>query len=336
MKKSLSILLLTVATLTLAACGNSATEKATTQSSAETSQKSTTETNYPVTIKTYDAKGNEVEQFFEKAPEKVITNNLSTTEILLELGLKDKIAGMLNPDNAVTGKYKEAIEAIPHIGDKKSVSQETVLSYEPDALMGRNMMFSEKSMGTISAWNENKIPVYTQKASLSTIQQDLGNIVEDVKNLGTIFNVQDKANQYAEQLQAKIDAVKKANPETQGEKKKALIMVAYNDETFGAYKSALQESLLNQLGYTNVATGTSGLTLENLISMDPELIIYVTSDRNQKLDEKAVDLMKANAVLENVPAIKNQKIMTISYDELMDYGPAVIDSLEKINDFIKK
>ena len=69
---------------------------------------------------------------------------------------------------------------------KKSVSQETVLSYEPDALMGRNMMFSEKSMGTISAWNENKIPVYTQKASLSTIQQDLGNIVEDVKNLGTI------------------------------------------------------------------------------------------------------------------------------------------------------
>ena len=47
--------------------------------------------------------------------------------------------------------------------------------------MGRNMMFSEKSLGTVSTWNENKIPVYTQKASLSTIQQDLGNIVEDVK-----------------------------------------------------------------------------------------------------------------------------------------------------------
>ena len=46
----------------------------------------------------------------------------------------------------------------------------------------------------------------------------------------------------ATQLQAKIDAVKKANPASQGEKKKALIMVAYNDQTFGAYKSALQES----------------------------------------------------------------------------------------------
>lgn len=332
MKKTLSILLVTVATLAMAACGNTTTEKATTQSSTETSQKASTETTYPLTVKTYDAKGNEVEQVFEKTPEKVITNNLSTTEILLELGLKDKIVGMLNPDNAVTDKYKDAIATIPQIGDKKTVSQETVLSYEPDAVMGRNMMFSEKSLGTVSTWNENKIPVYTQKASLSTIQQDLGNIVEDVKNLGMIFNVQDKANEYAAQLQTKIDA----NPASQGEKKKALIMVAYNDETFGAYKSALQESLLNQLGYTNVATGTSGLTLENLVSMDPELIIYVTSDRNKKLDEKAVELMKANAVLESVAAIKNQKIMTISYDELMDYGPAVIDSLEKINDFINK
>ena len=68
-----------------------------------------------------------------------------------------------------------------------------------------------------------------------------------------------------------------------------------------------KKSLLNQLGYTNVATGTSGLTLENLVSMDPELIIYVTSDRNQKLDEKAVDLMKANAVLKMYQQSRIQK-----------------------------
>ena len=96
MKKTLSILLVTVATLTIAACGNTTTEKATTQSSTETSQKASTETTYPLTVKTYDAKGNEVEQVFDKAPEKVITNNLSSTEILLELGLKDKIVGMFN------------------------------------------------------------------------------------------------------------------------------------------------------------------------------------------------------------------------------------------------
>lgn len=84
-------------------------------------------------------------------------------------------------------------------------------------------------------------------------------------------------------------------------------MCAYNDETFGTYKSALQESMLNQLGYTNVATGTSDLTLENLVSMEPELIIYVTSDRNKAMDKEATDKMEKNAVLENVPAVKTRK-----------------------------
>ena len=113
-------------------------------------------------------------------------------------------------------------------------------------------------------------------------------------------------------------------------------MCAYNDQTFGAYKSALQESILNTLGYTNVATGTSDLTLENLVTMSPEVIIYVTSDRNKELDAKAVDLMKANAVISEVPAIKNDKIMTISYDEFMDYGTSSINALEDINSFLNK
>ena len=146
----------------------------------------------------------------------------------------------------------------------------------------------------------------------------------------------EKANAYAKQLQERVDAVLSANKNQPKELKNALIMCAYNDETYGAYKSALQESVLNTFGYTNVATGTSGLTLENLVTSAPEFILYVTSDRNQKLDTNAVELMKNNAVLADVPAIKNGKILTISYDELMDYGPSVIDALESINTFLKK
>ena len=61
---------------------------------------------------------------------------------------------MLDPDNKVTDSYAEAIEKIPHIGDKKTVSQEVALSYNPDAIIGRNMMFSDKSLGTVDTWNQ--------------------------------------------------------------------------------------------------------------------------------------------------------------------------------------
>ena len=198
------------------------------------------------------------------------------------------------------------------------------------------MMFSDKSLGSVDTWNQNGVPVYTQKASVSNMKQSLESVIDDVKNIGIIFNIQDKANAYADELQKRIDAVTAANKANAGELKNALIMCAYNDQTFGAYKSALQESILNTLGYTNVATGTSDLTLENLVTMSPEVIIYVTSDRNKELDTKAVDLMKANAVISEVPAIKNDKVMTISYDELMDYGTSSINALEDINSFLNK
>lgn len=39
------------------------------------------------------------------------------------------------------------------------------------------------------------------------IKQDLQNIIEDVRNLGIIFNVQDKAEAYAKQLEQRLNAV---------------------------------------------------------------------------------------------------------------------------------
>ena len=105
------------------------------------------QTQYPVTITTYDASGNEVEQTFEKAPERIVTNNLSATETLIELGLGDKIVGMMNPDNEVTSVYKDSIANINKLGDKKTISKEIVLSAMPDIIVGRTAMFSDKSLG---------------------------------------------------------------------------------------------------------------------------------------------------------------------------------------------
>lgn len=350
MNKILNYTITACISLTLAGCaaGNNSTSSTaieTTVAVAETTatvandSKNTAnaaETVYPVSIQTYDADGNEITQVFEKAPERIITNNLSSTELLIDLGLQDKIVGMLDPDNEVTGEYALVISKIPHIGDKKSVSKEVVLSNNPDIIIGRNMMFSDKSLGSIDSWNQNSIPVYTQKASVSTMKQSLENVIEDVRNIGIIFNIQDKANKYADELKSKVDSVISSNSNNGSDLKNALIMCAYNDETFGAYKSALQESILNTLGYTNIATGTSDLTLENLVTMEPELIIYVTSDRNKDLDANAVELMKNNTVLADVPAISNNKIMTISYDEFMDYGTSTINALADINTFLNK
>ena len=152
MKRILNLTLTTCIALAIVGCGGTNDTKESTSSeqalttvestvaeSKSESTASTKETSYPVTVTTYDADGKEISQVFDKAPERVITNNLSSTELLIDLGLQDKIVGMLNPDNAVSSDYAAAVSSIPHIGDKKSVSKEVVLSNTPDILIGRNM-----------------------------------------------------------------------------------------------------------------------------------------------------------------------------------------------------
>ena len=193
----------------------------------------------------------------------------------------------------------------------------------------------DKSLGEYTQWNANGVEVYAQAASVTKGETKIESVIQDVRNLGVIFNVQDKADSYADELQKKYDSVLTSVGNTGTDKKNALVMCAFDGNTFGTYKSSLQENMLNKLGYTNVSTGTSGLSLETLVTMNPELIVYVTSDRNAKNDADAVNKLLSSDAVSDVTAIKNKKIVTIGYDEFMDYGPAVFDALSKIADSVK-
>ena len=97
-----------------------------------------------------------------------------------------QIVGMLNPDNQVTGEYADQINAITWIGDKKTVSKEVIVDYEPDIIVGRAAMFTESGMGTISDLNDVEISVYAQGASITSQPRSLEDVFNDILNLGVI------------------------------------------------------------------------------------------------------------------------------------------------------
>ena len=99
-------------------------------------------------------------------------------------------------------------------------------------------MFTESSIGTVQSYQELGIPVYTELASAST-DQALDNIVEDVRNIGEIFNVQETANAYADELQERIDALMDKVSGQSGEPLKVLFMAGYADGTFVAFNSKM-------------------------------------------------------------------------------------------------
>ena len=304
-------------------------------SSAAESTVSAEETSYPLTLQIYDADGNAVDMTYDHAPEKVLSTQLSMTELLIKLGLKDKIVGVFDNDNALKGAIADEIASLNSLGDKKSVSKETILATEPDLILGKGpLMFTESSIGTVQSYQELGIPVYTELASAS-IDQSLDNIVEDVRNIGEIFNVQETANSYADELQERIDALMDKVSSQSGEPLKVLFMAGYADGTFVAFNSKMSSCMLNALNAENVLDkGGNGLTLENLVSMNPDIIVYVRADRFGATDADAVEQLTANAVVQEVPAIANQKVIEMDYDDVMDYGARVIDAAETLYSFM--
>lgn len=122
---------------------------------AESTVSSAEETAYPLTLQIYDADGNAVDMTYDHAPEKVLSTQLSMTELLIKLGLKDKIVGVFDNDNALKGDIADEIASLNSLGDKKSVSKETILATEPDLILGKGpLMFTESSIGTVQSYQE--------------------------------------------------------------------------------------------------------------------------------------------------------------------------------------
>ena len=343
-KKTLSVAAAALAAVMLATgCSQTASSVASSaaassevaSSVAESTVSSAEETAYPLTLQIYDADGNAVDMTYDHAPEKVLSTQLSMTELLIKLGLKDKIVGVFDNDNALKGDIADEIASLNSLGDKKSVSKETILATEPDLILGKGpLMFTESSIGTVQSYQELGIPVYTELASAS-IDQSLDNIVEDVRNIGEIFNVQETANAYADELQERIDALMDKVSGQSGEPLKVLFMAGYADGTFVAFNSKMSSCMLNALNAENVLDkGGNGLTLENLVSMNPDIIVYVRADRFGATDADAVEQLTSNAVVQEVPAIANQKVIEMDYDDVMDYGARVIDSAETLYNFM--
>src|SRR5690606_41354241 len=67
---------------------------------------------YPVTVQECDR-----EVTVDAPPERAVTLNQPTTEIMLALGLEDRMVGTAYLDDAVLPEYSDAYEAVPVLAD---------------------------------------------------------------------------------------------------------------------------------------------------------------------------------------------------------------------------
>lgn len=330
MKRKIILPLIVATTIALALSGCTKTTTKESELSTTTNEQAVS---YPISLEVSDNEGNKYTETFNEAPTKVITNNQSSLELLLKLGLQDSIIGTIALDNEIPEELKDAFSNINVITESKTEpAKEVIVGMSPELVIGRAATFTDDKYGTIESLNSMNINVYTQLASLMNGEQSLDNIFEDIKNVGKIFNVEDKANDLATELTESLKLVEEKVSTLEGEPLKVLVMTAYNDGSYNVFgaNSTLQNEVLEVLGGTNINEKGGAQSLENLMSLNPDVILYVYNNKNLETDSVAVESLYNNSLIQSVSAIENKKVFEVSYTEFMGYGYRTIECIENL------
>ncbi|AWI05784.1 ABC transporter substrate-binding protein [Clostridium drakei] len=286
----------------------------------------------PVTI-TVDllrnGKGEKVTETFKAPPKKAVTLGDEFTDILLDLGLEKNIVGRTeNGCKAVRTTFNDVRKNVPVLADK-NLSQEKLLSVQPDFIMGWDSNFSDKKFGK-EFCEKNGISIYTPKftGDHATIQD----LYTDYITLGQIFNVSSKAEARVNDMKAKVSKVQDKIKTVKNDPQKIFIYDSGENAPFTGCQG-LPGDLIKIAGgkniFDDIDKGWANVSWEEVVKRNPQVIIimnYGTGDA-----EKKEKFLYSNPALKDVEAIKNKRVYPITLTDVE--GSA--GTAEVVNDLAK-
>lgn len=203
-KNVTTILLSAMLILGLVSCGTSNKESVNENSNVQAQENN--DSHYPVTITTYNYAREPVEMTFDKAPEKVVAIYQNSIETMLALGLEDRIVAAAGLDHDVKDEYKEAFSKVNYL-EEFTPSKEAIIMEKPDFILGWYSLFDDKRLGDIDYWNESGVNTYISLNSGVAQERTIENEINDILNLGKIFNVEDKAQAIVDEITSTVNEV---------------------------------------------------------------------------------------------------------------------------------
>jgi iron complex transport system substrate-binding protein len=308
--------LLAAGALLLAGCSTASATPATSTSAA---------TSEAVTLQNCDTS-----ETFAKAPTRVVSIKSTSTEILLALGLGDKIVGTAFQDGPVPAKWAAQAAKLHTISDFMP-SEEAMLALEPDFVYsGWESAFSADQAGTRAELNSLGIGSYVQPAACRTTgapaKLAFSDIFTEIGQVADIFHV--SSTKIIAQQKAELAAVEKKKSS------KGLSALWYSSGTDTPYVGAgtgAPQLVMETVGLKNVAADVkqtwTSLGWESIVADDPDVIILIDASWNSAASK--ITSLESNPATENLTAVKNHRYITIPFPA-SEAGVRTVDAAASI------
>jgi len=297
--------LLAAASLVLAGCGGPAPAGSVPGGSAAAG--SAPASGFPFTV---DNCGTKVT--FTAPPERAVTIKSTSTELLLALGLGDRIVGTAFADGRVPEQWQQDIPVI----SEQLPAQEPVLALEPDFVFaGWESNFSADGAGEREALGKLGINTYVSPAACQQpgyrpAPLTFENIFASIREIGRIFDADAAAAQLVNEQREQLDAI-----EPHGKELSALWYSSGSDTPFVGGGSGAPQLVMEAAGLTNVAADVdqawSPLSWEVVAERNPDVIVLVDSSWGST--EKKIGVLEAHPVISQLDAVKEGRYLVVPF-----------------------
>jgi iron complex transport system substrate-binding protein len=232
-----------------------------------------TEATFPVTI---DNCGESVT--VDEAPTAAVTMNQGATEIMLALGLEDQMVGTAYLDDAVSPEWEDAYDSVPVLAEEYP-SREVLLAEEPDFVYGSYASaFGDEGVGDRGALLEQGAATYLSPNDCRAdegIPITFDDVFAEIREIGRIFGVGDRAEQLVADSQAELDDAAEQLPDDTT----ILWYDSGTDAPFVGGCCGAPAMIIDALGAENVYADLEGSwgdgSWETAVAADPDAIVLI-------------------------------------------------------------
>ena len=251
----------------------------------------------------------------EAPPERVVTIKSSATEMLLALGLADRIVGAAFLDGPVPESLADAATGLPVLSDR-APGPEAVLTVEPDLVYaGWESNFSVESAGERSALADLGVASYVSPSACKAegYRPDpltFEHVFAEIRQAGDVFGAPEAAEALVGQQRA---ALAEVVPDERG--LTALWYSSGSDVPYVGAGIGAPQMIMDAVGLENIAGDVrdtwTAFGFEQVVEDDPDVIVLVDAAWNTA--QSKIDLLEANPATARLTAVREGRYLTIPF-----------------------
>ncbi|MDO6726502.1 ABC transporter substrate-binding protein [Cognatishimia sp. 1_MG-2023] len=273
---------------------------------------------------------------FDAPPKAAISNDVNLTEMMLVLGLADRMVGYtgISGWKTLDEEMRAGVEELPELSAKYP-TKEVLLGADADFFFaGWNYGMKVGGEVTPETLEPFGIKVYELTESCIFVGEkpkvSIDDMYNDIANLGRIFDVEDKATALIDGYKAEL-AEFTSSLNKGDEPLRVFVYDSGEESPFTAGRYAMPTAMIEAAGGQNIMEdfekSWATVTWEEVVERNPEVIVIVNYG-NVTAEQKRAFMIN-NPAFADIDAVKNDRFVTLEYVEATP-GPRNIKAIKSL------